>query len=257
MINMEHEFDELFDQYDRNVDRFSSMLNTIFVIGGVFVAVVIFLLTPKNNIDINYNDTTTKFFTETNMELCFCFLFLAFIITMLNIVEGGEYNRLNKLKISNDIVEYRDADELNEIHLNLISIIKKQQRLYDILILSIFLSFFSFFSHFFTIFITYGIVLQIIGIIIIFHFMRRSFKKIKYFKRAWKKYGLHDDFIESYFNIKIRNNILIACLCILSLSIFCYFFLSIEISITSVLLVVFLVLLVLVFYYSRSLKNII
>ena len=96
----------LFDVYDRNIDRFSSLLNTIFVVAGAFLVVVVFILTPHGTID--YGKIIAENATEPNFILCFLFLILVFLIAIGNLAYEKDFyeksyfeKRVKKLHIQN------------------------------------------------------------------------------------------------------------------------------------------------------------
>ena len=146
MVEKQHEFDELFDVYDRNIDRFSSLLNTIFVVAGAFLVVVVFILTPHGTIDCG--KIIAENATEPNFILCFLFLILVFLIAIGNLAYEKEHNRLTKFTKPDDLVKYRDEAELEKLYGSLYSVIRKQDKYHEILTLSILCSFYSFYSHF-------------------------------------------------------------------------------------------------------------
>lgn len=241
MVEKHHDFDELFDLYDRNLDRFSSMLNTIFVVGGVFIAVIVFILNPPSVI--------VDKIIEPNFILCFLFLLLSLLIVIGNMVNEGRHSRINKLIKSDNSVKYRDEAELKEIYFNLYSVIRKQHKYYNIVVISTLCSFYSFYNHFKGVNISLRYAILIIGFVgVLSIIILPCRKKTSVLLESGKKLGILDYQLKLFSKIKSTDCILISMLSFAVVYIICFLLPEIEIPLILVLSVFFILFFVYSFY---------
>lgn len=146
---------DIFDEYNRVLEKFHSLISLIFASAGFSFTLIIFYC--------GKSATLREELGNYHISLCFLFLFLALLISIINVLAISHYQRLVK-KVGS--IGYRDGDELVNHNVKLHSTITKQKDFYLIAISLITFAFVSLFNSFvkhvvLTIMLTIGLVAEL------------------------------------------------------------------------------------------------
>ena len=147
---------DLFDEHNKILDRFYSLIGLIFTASGFTLTVITFSISRGVT-------TLSEAINNYHISLCLLSLFLAFLISILNVLALSHHRRL--IKRGNSI-GYRDGDKLANNNVKLYSAVAKQKDYYIIAISLIAFSLISLYNyfakhHFLTIMLTIGFFVMV------------------------------------------------------------------------------------------------
>ena len=129
---------DLFDEHNKMLDRFYSLISLMFAASGFSLTVITFVIGKGV-------ETVQMAFGDYHVQLCFISLFLAFIISILNVLSLTHHRRLVKKDGS---MGYREGDELVINNVKISRDLTKQKDQYTIAITFIAVSLISLFNSF-------------------------------------------------------------------------------------------------------------
>jgi hypothetical protein len=128
---------DLFDEYYKFMDRFYALLSLIFATAGFTFTVI--------NLTLGKQVTIQEAVSNYHISLCFCFILLAFLISVINVLSISHHK---KLLLRGGAIGLREDDELVKNNIKLHYDIIKQKDYYIIAISSIGFSLISLYSYF-------------------------------------------------------------------------------------------------------------
>jgi hypothetical protein len=128
---------DLFDEYNKIVEKFYSLLSLIFATAGFTFTVI--------NLTLGKQVTIQEAVSNHHISLCFCFILLAFLISVINVLAISHYK---KIVLKDNSIGYREGDELLTNNIKIHYDIIKRKDYYTIAISSIGFSLISLYSYF-------------------------------------------------------------------------------------------------------------
>lgn len=113
----------LFEELNKFSDRFPSLINLILVIAGLSFTILTFSL------DKTTGKSITDIVNDINITYWFCFLSLAFLVSVLSLIATHNVSRL--VKNGNSIM-FRNANEQNKNNMKLFTLVEEQKAFYII-----------------------------------------------------------------------------------------------------------------------------
>ena len=129
---------DLFDEHNKMLDRFYSLISLMFAASGFSLTVITFVIGKGAK-------TIQMAFSDYHVQLCFISLFMAFIISILNVLSLTHHRKLVKKDGS---MGYREGDELVINNVKISRDLTKQKDQYTIAITFIAVSLISLFNSF-------------------------------------------------------------------------------------------------------------
>ncbi len=129
--------EDLFDEYHRIVEKFYALLSLIFATAGFTFTVI--------NLTLGKQVTIQEAISNHHISLCFCFILLAFLISVVNVLAISHHKRL---VLKGNFIGYREGEELLNNNIKIHYDIIKRKDYYAIAISSIGFSLLSLYSYF-------------------------------------------------------------------------------------------------------------
>lgn len=128
---------DLFDEYYKFMERFYSLLSLIFATAGFSFTVI--------NLTLGKQVSIQEAISNYHISLCFCFIILAFLISVINVLAISHHK---KLVLKGGSMGLREGEELVKNNIKIHYDIMKQRDYYIIAISSIGFSLISLYSYF-------------------------------------------------------------------------------------------------------------
>ncbi len=136
--NIQREIEkDLFDEYHKFMEKFYALLSLIFATAGFTFTVI--------NLTLGKQLTIQEAVSSYHISVCFGFILLAFLISVINVLAISHHK---KLVFKGGSLGFREGDELEKNNVTIHYAIVKQKDYYVIAISSIGFSLISLYSYF-------------------------------------------------------------------------------------------------------------
>jgi hypothetical protein len=136
--------DKLLERYDKNLDRFISLLQLVFVIVGLYSSIVIHYGILGEIAKLTSDHQSISYFSQPVYLIIFFIICLASIlfavIALISQIKIAEDHRFKKI---GELIQFREGEEIEKFNLELFLSINNQRNCYTVSILLITCSVFS------------------------------------------------------------------------------------------------------------------